>query len=499
MFDNREVVRRSVAVSPDVVSGLVPLPTPDSGKRIMQTGERTFAEAGAFKDRWIDFSDGENSDDLEWGETDFGKDSYIVSEVLPPPPSEDLDIDRLPPIEGSLERINASIDRLEGRAPRKRPNGGRHRQTDDDDEHHLKYHHRGENDDLPGGFEIPPSRETLASQQSISTTTAGSQIEQEIIEAKPKSRRGSENSLVLKETPSMIIERINNSAHWCECKDVDPSTIKCPECLVLGGHEKWCIYARSTSNEGFPCPQCGKPIKRNTIRGPANYKASRASRHSYSTRSSDSAKPEEEVRRVRFEEDLDQTERLQHVQELEKLRAKSETETDEDYLNVEEIISDKERYGKLWTSPTSDRDSDGEESSRPNHWPGVDPAIHRKAYLKALLNININRIKKLEEIDEHYYANRLRRPHVFSYFKLRPHQEKANEAAGGPLQIGITPPNGPAPVSRRAMKHIFGKVKVDDFYPGGKHNPRLTMSLQEEAKKQTMPVHSIRYAKTPRT
>jgi hypothetical protein len=35
------------------------------------------------------------------------------------------------------------------------------------------------------------------------------------------------------------------------------------------------------------------------------------------------------------------------------------------------------------------------------------------------------------------------------------------------------------------------KLKVDDFYPGGKRNPsRVTVTIKREKKQQTMPVHS---------
>ncbi|KAK3088221.1 hypothetical protein FSP39_016317 [Pinctada imbricata] len=488
-FDKR---RNLAPISPGIMSGLVPLPTPDSGRRVLQAGDKTFAEAEKMEERWIDFSDGEESD-LEWGETDLGKESVLVSEEVKLPPivqKEDSE-ERFEVIDESVERIKESIDRLEGRTPRKRPNAGRSRNSDDDDASHLKYHHREENENVPvSGLEIPSSRETLDSRQSSSKFTAETPSEVEVV----KSRRSSENSMMLQETPSMIIARINNSAHWCECKDVDLSTIKCPECYVLGGHEKWCIYARSSSNEGFPCPKCGKPIKRNTILGPASYKHSRSSRQSHSTAKSETSDRsrgmlgDEDGRRVRWEDELDAHGKERHNQELENLRTK--VETDEDYMSVDDIMNDKERYGKLWT-PTSQ-----DEQNSPKPWTKIDPEIHRKAYLKALMHVNINKIKKLEEIDEHYYANRLRRPNVFSYFKLRPHQEKANAAEGGPIQIGLTPDPGPIPTARKAMGHIFGKIKVNDFYPGGKHNPRLTMSLQEEAKKQTMPVHSLRYSRS---
>ena len=42
------------------------------------------------------------------------------------------------------------------------------------------------------------------------------------------------------------------------------------------------------------------------------------------------------------------------------------------------------------------------------------------------------------------------------------------------------------------MKHIFGKnIKVDDFYPGGKKNPRVTVTVKREKNQQTMPIHSF--------
>ncbi|XP_048730482.1 uncharacterized protein LOC125647728 isoform X2 [Ostrea edulis] len=409
--------------------------------------------------------------------------------------------EKLPLIHGSVDRINASRERLE-----KKPSKRKSRKSSDtspklddadmiytgkDDEYgHIKYHHRGMYDSVPsGGLELPPSRETHSSRHTTSkslTADNHSTLDQEM-DKKSRSRLSSgEISFGIPETPSMIIARISNSDHWCQCEDVDMSTIKCPECHIVGGHEKWCIHSRSSAKQGN-CPKCGKPIKRNNIRG-SSYKHQKSRRDSKSTSKSEEFDisagknrdfmDDYENKRVRFddEHDFDQKKRLDMIRQ-----------NDEDYMaGVDDILYDQENYGRLWT-PNSQDEEDRKRKK-------INPNIHREAYLRALLDVKNNQLKKIAEVDENFFASRLCRPHVFSYFRLRPQQAKHN-AMSEPVNIGLKPDESKGIPPRKGMKHIFGKVKVDDFYPGGKKNPSFNISMKKEDKRQTMPIHSINYSK----
>lgn len=484
LYDNS---RYSVPAAFENVSG-------ENGKRIPEVGELSWMESDSASDHEeiiVNYIDDWNEEDQTQYETRHSPDR----EVLLPPiggsqksksgfsKSSDLSIpepkhsDKLPSIHGSIERINASRERLEkksGKRKSRRSSDSSQKLDDadmiyprDDELGHIKYHHRGMYDSVPsGGFDIPSSQSRHNTNKSFTENSSLRDHE------KSKSRLSSDDvSLGIPETPSMIIARINNSDHWCQCEDVDMSTIRCSECHIVGGHEKWCIHSRSSSKQGI-CPECGKPIKRKNIRG-SSYK------HQKSRRGSKASKSEElDDKRVRFDDENDNDEQRR----LDLIR-----KTDEDYMaGVDDILYDEHKYGRMWTPTTED-----EEQEKPKR---VDPNIHRDAYLRALLEVKNKQLKKISEVDEHFFASRICRPHVFSYFRLRPQQAKHN-AMSEPVSIGLKPDTSRGIPPRKGMKHIFGKVKVDDFYPGGKKNQSFNISMKKEDKRQTMPIHSLSYSK----
>ncbi|XP_062573600.1 uncharacterized protein LOC134235486 isoform X1 [Saccostrea cucullata] len=476
--------------------------TDEDGKKIPEVGEMSWMEDGddsVHEEIIVNYIEDWNDEDSP--EFHLANQQTTPTEVLLPPiggqksksgtSKSDLSIpgpkvsEKLPLIHGSVERINASRERLEKKPSRKKSRKSSDASIDDadmiyaggeDDYGHIKYHHRGMYDSLPsGGPDIPSSREALSKNTSKSLNGEMS-LHDQTSDKKSRSRlSSSEISFGIPETPSMIIARINNSDHWCQCEDVDMSTIKCPECHIIGGHEKWCVHSRSSAKQGN-CPKCGKPIKRKNIRG-SSYKHQR--RDSKSTSKSEEFDISAGKQRVRFddEDDLDEKKRLEMFRK-----------NDQDYMaGVDEILYDEEKYGRLWTPTTQDEN----EERKPKR---INPNIHRDAYLRALLEVKNNQLKKISEVDEHFFASRLCRPHVFSYFRLRPQQAKHN-ALSEPFNIGLKPDESKGIPPRKGMKHIFGKVKVDDFYPGGKKNPSFNISMKKEAKRQTMPIHSINYSK----
>lgn len=511
--DLYENSRYSVPAAFENVSG-------EDGKRIPEVGEFSWMESDSVSDQeeiivnYIDdWNDGSASLLDSQSRYDERQRTPTEREVLLPPiggqksksgTSKSSDMtgpeprysEKLPSIHGSIERINASRERLEKKSGKRksRKSSDASQKLDDADNifpredelgHIIKYHHRGMYDSVPsGGFDIPSSRETHSRHTANKSFNGeNSSLRDHETDKKSRSRLSSDDiSFGIPETPSMIIARINNSDHWCLCEDVDMSTIKCSECHIVGGHEKWCVHSRSSAKQGN-CPECGKPIKRKNIRG-SSYKHHKSRRGSKSSKSEDfdlSAGKQRDFddKRVRFDDENDNDEQKR----LEMIR-----KTDEDYMaGVDNILYDEHKYGRLWTPNT--QDEEGEETRK-----RINPNIHREAYLRALLEVKNKQLKKIAEVDEHFFASRLCRPHVFSYFRLRPQQAKHN-AMSAPASIGIKPDNTKGIPPRKGMKHIFGKVKVDDFYPGGKKNQTFNISMKKEEKRQTMPIHSLSYSK----
>jgi hypothetical protein len=92
-------------------------------------------------------------------------------------------------------------------------------------------------------------------------------------------------------------------------------------------------------------------------------------------------------------------------------------------------------------------------------YPVLNPDIHKEAYIAALQAARMKGKQNLEdfEIDE---MKMLRRPNVFSYIPLLPLNDKNKMK-----YIGIRPDNSTKPKKGQFMKHIFGDIQVDDFYP----------------------------------
>jgi hypothetical protein len=137
-----------------------------------------------------------------------------------------------------------------------------------------------------------------------------------------------------------------------------------------------------------------------------------------------------------------------------RMNIRSKQAIDEDYMDLDSIIYEDD--GRYWSS--------GEESISPNSWyrhahpfPLVNPDVHKLVYMQALKAARLQGSKKkLEDIDE-----MIRRPNVFSYIPLLPIKGKAQ-----PEDLGLRPYRSNKPKKGQLMKHIFGDVKLDDFYEG---------------------------------
>ncbi|CAC5383181.1 unnamed protein product [Mytilus coruscus] len=346
-----------------------------------------------------------------------------------------------------------------------RPKGAkRSSDSGNEDEGHLKYHHRSDNESLPhDGFSI-------ASRENSVQTPARSRINSKLSDQELAligsqiSRKNSEDSRALSQSSSsMILQKLAASSmanYWCNCQDIDYTKVKCEECLKIGDHEKWCVHARSSSHQGN-CPHCGKPIMKTSKR--TSNMSFRGGTHSKQSHHS-------EEKRVKFEDDDRSREIL--VNQSKFFDGKLDNGEHDEVRKVQDH--------DLWTST---------ENMYEN---GIDPNIHKKAYLKALVELRMSRLSKINELDESWILDRISKP-TFSYFKLRPGQEKANSTnPEGQKNIGLTPDHSHLPSMKNSMKHIFGKnIKVDEFYPGGKKNPLIKFTVKREKKQQTMPIHSV--------
>lgn len=410
--------------------------------------DRSWLEADGYVRHYDD--EAGDDEDFDADETDDRPKSFAVQEEERPPSPPRPQSENVSPVSSRHSRPKA---------------GRRSFDSGMGDEGHLKYHHRLDNESLPhDGFSVSSRESTIQTPARSRISSKLSEQELALIGSQI-SRKGSEEGRVLSQSSSsFILQKLAASSmadHWCTCQNIDYSQVKCEECLKVGGHEKWCVHARSTSRQGN-CPHCGKPIMKTNKRG---------SNMSYRSGSQSTEKQTKgDEKRVKFEDDS---------------------------VGSREIVMDKTKFFKgILKDDTDAKNKDDEDEEV---WtkteeaiePGIDTDIHKRAYLKALFELRMSRLNKINELDESWILDRISKP-TFSYFKLRPGQEKANEGSEEAKSIGLTPDNSKVPTVRKSMKHIFGKkIKVDDYYPGGKRNPLIKVTVKKEKKHQTMPIHSV--------
>ncbi|XP_021356226.1 uncharacterized protein LOC110452181 isoform X2 [Mizuhopecten yessoensis] len=391
------------------------------------------------------------------------------------------------------KKRNRREDEKSGKSHPEKDEMQRHDDEDDEDEEGvLKYNHRDEFSSLPNeGLEMAPSRDNSKLNTGALDVSSSSLKE---VSFGDRRKSNQENP------PSMIIQKIGSAELWCECTNLDHSTLKCDECAAVGGHENWCTYARSATRNG-KCPKCGRHVRKtktlssHDLKTDIKRKQSLTRRLSKGTTKSDDSdvtrkRPFSDTPltagkaaglHVRFEDDKEGSHAEKHADSI-----RSKTVTDEDYKKYDKAYQDFVYNREGWTEHSDYSDDEDFEDYLPKVHPRVDPNIHRDAYYRAIAARSLEKLKKMNEVDEKFAADRISKPHVFSYFKLRPHQK--NALPGGPDNIGIMPSESANVRPRKAMKHIFGKIKVDDFYPGGKRN-KAQVSVSKEKNEQTMPIN----------
>ena len=95
----------------------------------------------------------------------------------------------------------------------------------------------------------------------------------------------------------------------------------------------------------------------------------------------------------------------------------------------------------------------------------IYPDGAKEAYLKALEAAQIAKLNSFFSLEQ-----RLSKPFVFSYFENVPRKRHSGTEVCAFLLHG-----NPRPLrlkgKRAEMKHIFGKIDTNDYYPGQKKNP----------------------------
>lgn len=301
---------------------------------------------------------------------------------------------------------------------------------------HLRYHHRGDEDSVPyPGFEMPPTPSALEIREMERLEAEKRELQRQIELGNVfdnSSSKGAPGSIISDDASlTLASEQVKSRASG----------------LTSGKHSfcRCSSYLRELSVTHTTCNTCGKILRQgseagcsreSTRLGKGRVDYDNASRSSLGSLASKS----------------------RQKMLLEGRRGKIKTVTDEDYMDLDSIIHEDETYyySDNETASVSRGRSSELRYKNAKPFPLVDPEIHKIVYIKALQAAQYQ--KKPLVVGE----QRLRKPHVFSYFHLWPFAAKRNPTAGN---IGIHPEESFLPKKGKIMKHIFGNVKLDDYYP----------------------------------
>ncbi|XP_012938422.1 uncharacterized protein LOC101857720 [Aplysia californica] len=329
------------------------------------------------------------------------------------------------------------------------------------------------------------------------------------------------------DSPSSFMARLRE-ASWCECPQSDSDSGQCRECRGSGGHENWCVSAgsvchgcrkpikkvkghahmrrrRSTKSLEDPASRRSPDTMIATLKGnkslhdqrgcSAKQKERKRKNKGRGGKKSREADDDDEMeQRVRFNDTVQQVspdnrKRLPKTAlDYENLRNYDHVRSPEtSYYNKQS--RGKKGEGDGWATMV-ERDLDEEEANRSKkvrerpkslddyRIPGVGVNVHRAAYILALQDARIrnsskknNNSKKKKrggkkggEATTDYPGT------VFSYFPLlrKPVSESESTAqSSSSSTLGLRQAEGSKVKLKNAMKHIFGSVKMADYYPGG--------------------------------
>ena len=344
-------------------------------------------------------------------------------------------------------------------------------------ESYFLLHHRAEGDSVPyPGFEIPPTptAEELAEIERIEME----QIEAELAEEEKrhleklvaegrvfdtdKSSKSltDEGSVIISDTGSMTIRSISERKSFCRC----PTDIR-----IVGSKQL--------------CKHCGKVVGKHGLQ--SEHKSKSRSEFESEFPFSRSMGSTEVISRASRDRMLKDRRLVEHM--------RTRTISDEDYMDLESIIQDDD--ARYWSTEDDDVDETSHATTTSSllrlrnaqPYPLVNPDVHKEVYIRALNEVKFREMKKSNEtkFDE---LKRFRRPNVFSYYQLWPFAGKADGCSNN---IGIRPDNSSVNIKTKKgglMKHIFGDVKPEDYYPGGSKSylPRIVLdALSTEDRSMT--------------
>ncbi|XP_041360478.1 uncharacterized protein LOC121376771 isoform X2 [Gigantopelta aegis] len=233
---------------------------------------------------------------------------------------------------------------------------------------------------------------------------------------------------------------VMKTSTWCECQDVDPDKLRCTECYCIGRHEKWCISKVQV------CPTCGKAVK---IRHA----------HSHKKRSTDISGS---FHSFCNNQELKNEEQIVSADQAEEERKVKFADELNDYVSISgDELSAGGRKVK----------GDNSLLDKKKPLPAISPNIHKRAYLLALSDSVVKRLRKNSEL-----FSRQGKGTYFSYFPLYKHKNYNPPVKCG---LGISPRDeGDIKKVKKGMKHVLGDIKMADYYPGGKkYVPEVTDNI----------------------
>ncbi|KAK6167485.1 hypothetical protein SNE40_021501 [Patella caerulea] len=432
--------------------------TTDKGRLLALTSDRTFMDTSVGNENYLDLTPRQTSQSL------------ILSRIseasaLGTEDESRIDHHRFRDVYSTMNKLH----RRNSRNDRSQPEWSEF-STDQADIGILRYHHRQDSDIIPVPQNSPEKfydefkensmkyRYQLSSASDKSSSKRPSR-EQSFDFVREDVSSSFSRETTFGESPSNFMSRLQ-SASWCECSNVDISRLRCSECLKIGGHQRWCV-----SKLGV-CPQCGKAVKSTmsiigegrlsrspsfTLMKGGRGKSSTISAN-YERNALSSLKPQSSELKVRFSD----TDEVRSISPM-------------DAMSISDQFVD-ERYDEVAISGAETkvvkRFNDVLLENKPQKVfkkSLFDADIHKAAYELALSDSRVMKYKKDKNLSRS--LNNSLSGTLFSYFPKLRYPASRSVAAD---TIGLRDPdeNKRSKVKvKKAMKHIFGKVKVDDYYP----------------------------------
>ncbi|GFN85441.1 hypothetical protein PoB_001194700 [Plakobranchus ocellatus] len=283
------------------------------------------------------------------------------------------------------------------------------------------------------------------------------------------------------------------SGSWCKCPG-EPSRLlsqngetgPCLECKVTNrNHEGWCL------SMGSVCLHCRRPIVRSKSR--SGQSVAQSSTYTDRDLSADlltavklhNRKTTKDVIKNSFgsgnsgqsnsEKSLPientETYRVRFAETVEKVSPDNKNILPKFALiNIENSHKSDDGYANHSRKDAATKRAERKKNS--SLLPAINKNIHRDAYILALKDAHsgVSRKKTKKQKKQQNNQDVASSGIIFSYFPLlkRPALEIGQNKA---VNLGLRQDHGKSITLKKTMKHIFGKIKLGDYYPGGKKYP----------------------------